>query len=57
MAGFKQSCMQFTMKKMIASSAKWAQSGVDITHNREVSAALRNLGSRMLQNSRLFALE
>jgi hypothetical protein len=45
------------MKKMIASAAKWAQSGADIAYNWEVPAVLRNLGSRMLQNSRLSAFE
>ncbi|MGA8059013.1 MAG: hypothetical protein WB999_12265 [Candidatus Binataceae bacterium] len=45
------------MKKMVASAAKRPQSGADIADNWKIPAVLRNLGSRMLQNSRLSALE
>jgi hypothetical protein len=56
-AGFKQSCMQFTNEKNGCFCGKMAQSGADIADNWKVPAVLRNLGSRMLQNSRLSALE
>jgi hypothetical protein len=49
--------MQFTNEKNGCFCGKMAQSGADIADNWKIPAVLRNLGSRMLQNSRLSALE